>query len=221
MEWSTSTPPTSASPSPTSTPWSTSPSRSSTQPRRSLNAQRLWRALPWAGLALVILIFYLVEASLRKSPWLFTDELEWTQLSRAIASTGHAARRGEPHSFESLYSYLIAPAWWFHSTATAYAAVKTINAVVMCLTAVPAYLLARMLVSRGWALAVALLSIAIPAMGYAASIVPESLAYLWFTAAALCAVRLLARPSWGRAVPAVVLAGAGLWVRSEFVALPA
>jgi hypothetical protein len=174
-----------------------------------------------AGVGILVLAFYLVEASLRRSPWLFTDELEWSQLSRAIASTGHAARRGESHSFESLYSYLIAPAWWIHSTSAAYSAVKSINAVVMCLTAVPAYLLARMLVSRSWAIAVALLSIAIPAMGYATSIVPESLAYLWFTSAALFAVRLFAAPSIGRAVPAIVLAFAGVWVRSEFVALPA
>ena len=99
--------------------------------------------------------------------------------------------------------------------------VKSINAVVMCLTAVPAYLLARMLVSRSWAVAVALLSIAIPAMGYATSIVPEALAYLWFTSAALLAVRLFAAPSFGRAVPAILLAVGGIWVRSEFVALPA
>jgi hypothetical protein len=179
------------------------------------------RYAPWAALVLGIVVFYGIEASLRRGPWLFTDELEWTQLSRAIASTGHAARRTEPHSFESLYSYLIAPAWWIHSTASAYAAVKYINAVVMALTAVPAYLLARMLVSRWWSLAVALLSIAIPAMAYATSIVPESLAYLWFTVGALFAVRLLAAPSVGRAVPALVLAVGGLWVRSEFVALPA
>jgi hypothetical protein len=174
-----------------------------------------------AGIGILVLAFYLIEASLRRSPWLFTDELEWSQLSRAIASTGHAARRGESHSFESLYSFLIAPAWWLHSTSAAYTAVKSINAVVMCLTAVPAYLLARMLVPRSWAVAVALLSIAIPAMGYASSIVPESLAYLWFTSAALVAVRLFAAPSIGRAIPAVFLAFAGIWVRSEFVALPA
>jgi hypothetical protein len=174
-----------------------------------------------AGLGILVLAFYLIEASLRRSPWLFTDELEWSQLSRAIASTGHAARRGEPHSFESLYSFLIAPAWWIHSTSAAYAAVKSVNVVVMCLTAVPAFLLARMLVSRSWAIAVAVLSIAIPAMGYSSSIVPESLAYLWFTATALFTVRLFAAPSFARAVPAIVLAVGGIWVRSEFVALPA
>jgi hypothetical protein len=179
------------------------------------------RALPWAGLALVILIFYWVEASLRKTPWLFTDELEWSQLSRAIASTGHAARRGDPHSFESLYSFLIAPAWWIHSTAAAYAAIKYLNAVVMCLTALPAYGLARLLLPRRTAIVVALLSIAIPAMSYATSIVPESLAYLWFTTAAFVAVKALARPRPWPIAAAVLLAAGGVFVRLEFVVLPA
>ena len=68
------------------------------------------------ALALVVLVFYAVEAWTRKTPWIFTDELEWTQISRSIASTGHAARRGEPIYFKSLYAYLIAPFWWIHST---------------------------------------------------------------------------------------------------------
>ena len=152
---------------------------------RGRRAARGSQALLLAGLAVVVLVFYWVEASLRKTPWLFTDELEWSQLSRAIAATGHAARRGQPHSFESLYSYLIAPAWWIHSTATAYAAIKAENTVVMCLTALPAYLLARLLLSRRASLVVAVASIAIPAMSYATSIVPEPLAYLWFACAAL------------------------------------
>ena len=184
-------------------------------------APRLTRVLPWVGLGLAVLIFYWVEAAIRSGPWVFSDELEWSQLSRAIASTGHAARRTAPHSFESLYSYLIAPAWWIHSTAAAYAAIKYLNSIVMCLAAVPVYLLARRLVSRRSAVVVALLSIAIPAMSYATSIVPEPLAYLWFTLAAYTAVRALAAPSIKTGLPAVVLAAAGPLVRSEFIALPA
>ncbi len=179
------------------------------------------RALPWIGLLLGILAFFWIEAASRKTPWLFTDELEWSQLSRAIASTGHAARRGQAHSFESLYSYLIAPAWWIHSTSSAYAAVKYVNAVVMSLSAAPTYLLARMLVAKRAALVVALLSIAIPAMTYATFIVPEALAYLWFTLLSLLAVRAIAHPTRSTVAPAVILAALGAWVRAEFVALPA
>ena len=65
-------------------------------------------------------------------------------LSRSIAATGHASRRGQPIGFQSLYAYLIAPAWWLHSTAASYAAIKYLNALVMCLTAVPTYFLARL-----------------------------------------------------------------------------
>ena len=75
-------------------------------------------------IALVIFVFYAVEAWSRKTPWIFTDELEWTQISRSIAATGHAARRGEPIYFKSLYAYLIAPVWWIHSTSAAYSAIK-------------------------------------------------------------------------------------------------
>jgi hypothetical protein len=78
-----------------------------------------------------------------------------------------------------------------------------------------------MLLSRRPALVVALLSIAIPAMAYTSSIVPEPLAYPWFALAGLLAVRMLVRPSAGRVAAALVLALGGLWVRSEFVALPA
>jgi hypothetical protein len=184
-------------------------------------AQRVVRALPWAALVVAVVVFYWVEASLRETPWLFTDELEWSQLSRAIAHTGHAARRGEAHSFESFYSYLIAPAWWIHSTASAYTAIKYLNSIVMCAAAVPVYLLARLLVARPTAVVVALLSIAIPSMSYATAIVPEALAYLWFSLGAFWAVRTLARPSVRTALPAVVVAALGAWVRAEFVALPA
>src|SRR5262245_25950139 len=189
------------------------------EPRASW-VDRVLAALPWVGLGLAVLTFFWVEASLRKTPWLFTDELEWTQLSRAIASTGHAARRGDPIFFKSLYSYIIAPAWWLNSTSAAYAAIKYLNVVVMCLAAVPAYLLSRMLVSRRVAVAVAVLTIAIPAMSYTSAIVPESLAYLWFCLCAWLAVRALAAPALASVALAVVPAALGPLVRKQFVVLP-
>src|SRR4051812_39337534 len=176
--------------------------------------------LPAAGLAIAVVVFYAVEAHLRVSPWVFTDELEWTQVSRAIASTGHAARRGDPVGFKSVYAYLIAPAWWIHSTATAYAVVKYLNELFMLLAAVPAYLLARLLVTRAWAVGVAALTIAIPSMTYATSIVPESFAYTWFALCAWLAVRALARPAPWSAPLAAAAVIAGPAVRKEFLLLP-
>ncbi len=177
--------------------------------------------VPLAGCVLVVLVFYLVEASLRTTPWDFTDELEWSQLSRAIAATGHAARRGEPVYFKSLYAYLIAPAWWIHSTSAAYAAIKDLNAVVMCLAALPAYLLARSLVSGRAAAAVAFGTVAIPAMSYATSIIPESLAYTWFALTAWLTLRALVAPRPASIALAAAASALGPLVRKEFVVLPA
>jgi hypothetical protein len=193
---------------------------------------RVLAAIPIAGLCLLVLSFYLVEAWTRKTPWLFTDELEWTQLSRSIAETGHAARRGEPIFFKSLYAWLIAPAWWIDSTHTAYNVIKYVNAVVMCLAAVPTYFLARMLVTRRAAIAVALLTVSIPGMSYVTTIIPEPLAYTWFAlsawacvralttrrarhialALALCLVAVLVKGELELALGAFVIAAAGLWV---------
>ena len=74
-------------------------------------ADRVLAAVPLLSIFLWLSIVYAIEAWQHGTPWLFGDELELTQLSRAIADTGHAARRGEPHSFNTLWTYLMAPAW--------------------------------------------------------------------------------------------------------------
>jgi hypothetical protein len=179
-------------------------------------------AFPIVALALTILVFYLVEAWTRKTPWVFSDELEWTQISRSIASTGHAARRGQPLFFKSIYGYVIAPFWWIHSTSTAYAAIKYTNAIVMSLAAIPTYLLSRMLVTRRAALFVAAGAVAIPGMAYATSIVPESLAYPYFALCSWLSVRALRS---GRRLDVVLafafLLGGYFVHQSEFTTLPA
>jgi hypothetical protein len=190
-------------------------------PGRTL-VDRALVAIPVVLLGVSILAFYGVEAWLRKTPWVFTDELEWTQISRSIASTGHAARRGEPVNFKSLYAFLIAPAWWIHSTATAYAVIKYVNALVMALAAVPTYLLARMLVSRRSAVAVAVLAVLIPGMSYSSSLVPEVLAYPWYALSSWLIVRALTsrrRLDFALAIAASVVAGLIRW--PQFATVPA
>jgi hypothetical protein len=169
---------------------------------------------------LAVLVFYGVEAYSRKTPWVFSDELEWTQLSRSIAETGRAARRGEPIYFKSLYSYLIAPFWWIHSTAAAYSAIKYANALVMSLAAVPSYLLARMLVSRRGAVIVAVGSVAVPGMAYATSIVPDVLAYPYYALCSWLAVRALRSRRRLDVGIALVVVACGYFVRQmQFTSL--
>ena len=71
------------------------------------------------------------------------------QPSRRVPDAAHnfveAARRGEPHSFNTLWTVLTAPAWLIDDVHTAYTTVKYFAVFVMTLTAFPAYALARLL----------------------------------------------------------------------------
>ena len=140
-------------------------------------------AVPLLTIFVWLCLLYGWEAWGNLTPWVVPDEFQRAQLSRAIAETGHAAQRGVPHSFGSLYAYLIAPAWWIDDTNRAYDVIKTIGVATMTAILFPTYLLARMLVSRRWALFAAAGAAMIPALAYSSMLLLEPLAYPW---AALC-----------------------------------
>lgn len=182
-------------------------------------ADRLLAAVPLLSVFLWLCIVYAVEAWTHATPWLFGDELELTQLSRAIAATGHAARRGEPHSFDTLWTYVMAPAWRIHNVHTAYATVKYLAVMIMTLTAFPAYALARQLVGRTPALFVAAASCVIPAMAYSAMIVEEPLAYPYSTLCLFLIFRTLVRPTRWWIAGTVAAAIVAPFVRGELVVI--
>jgi hypothetical protein len=192
-----------------------------TRPAEQTLADRLLAAVPLLSIFLWLAIVYVIQAWAHKTPWLFGDELELTQLSRAIADTGHAARRGAPYSFTTLWSYVLAPAWLIDNLHTAYATVKYLTVLVMTATVFPAYGLARLLVGRTPALFVAAASAAIPAVAYSSMIVEEPLAYFWSTLSLFLILRALITPSrwWiGGAVAASLIAPL---VRGELAMIPA
>src|SRR5712691_3001902 len=182
---------------------------------------RFLAAVPLLGIFFWICVLYMWEAWRHGSPWLFGDELQMTQLSRAIADTGHAARRGQPHSFDSLYTYYIAPAWLIHNVRHAYAAVKYMDVIAMTATMFPTYGLARFVVGRRAALFAATASVLVPSLAFSSMILPEDVAYPW---AALCffliAGALIRRTPWWIAGATVASLLAPL-VRRELLAIPA
>src|SRR4051795_2695722 len=178
---------------------------------------RFLAVVPVAAAALVILMILFWEAAVRKTPIIFVDELKWTQLSRAIAQSGHAAQRGEAASFQSLYSFLIAPGWWFHPTASAYSAIKYINVTVMACAAIPTYFLARRLVSPLAASFAALGTLCTSALFYSAFLVPEVLAYPMFCLCAWLCVRALAGGGRYWVIAAVSSCVIAVAVRSQLV----
>ena len=174
---------------------------------------------PLVGAYLLLATLYAWQAWRRETPTIFSDELETTQISRAIAETGHAARRGEPYGFTSLVPWLTAPLWWLHPVATAYEAIKSVQAFVMAAAIFPAFLLARRVLSPAWAYFAAVAAIAGPALSYSPILVEEPWAYPASTVALWLTVRAVDRPGrW----PVALAFGSCLLavlVRSQLVAL--
>ena len=146
-------------------------------------SDRVMAVLPLTSVYVWLCIVYLVEAWNRATPWLFTDELELTQLSRSIAATGHAARRGQPHSFDSLYTYLTAPVWLIHNVATRVRGSQVPRRLRDGVGGLPDVLPRAARRRSRAALFAAAAAGAIPSLAYSSYIVEETLAYPY---AALC-----------------------------------
>jgi hypothetical protein len=169
---------------------------------------RLYAAVPLASVYVWLCLLYAWESTRHSTPWLFTDELQLTQISRSIWETGHAARRGQPVSFgfQTLYAYLIAPAWSLHSVHAAYTLIKYVGVLTMTAVVFPAYLLARLVVSPRPALFAAAGAAAVPALAYAPMLVEEPLAYPWATLCVFLVVKALSTRG-------PVLGESGWWTR--------
>ncbi|MGZ4424572.1 MAG: hypothetical protein ACXVZK_07835, partial [Gaiellaceae bacterium] len=192
-----------------------------TAPAEQTLVDRFLAAVPLLSIFLWLAIVFVIQAWAHKTPWLFGDELQLTQLSRSIADTGQAARRGAPYSFTTLWTYVLAPAWLIDNLHAAYATVKYVTVIVMTATVFPAYGIARLVVGRRPALFVAAASAAIPAVAYSSMIVEEPFAYFWSTLSLFLILRALLTPSrwWvGGAVLASLIAP---FVRGELAVIPA
>lgn len=176
-------------------------------------------ALPLLALYFGLAALYLWQAWRKETPSLFTDELEMTQLSRSIADTGHPGRRGESYGFTTLVPWLTAPAWWLPDVSTAYGLIKYAQVLVMAGAAFPTYALARMIVSRPWALVAATGAIAAPALSYSSFLVEEP----WGYPAAALAFWLLVRAAVTPTRASLAAAGAASVVaallRSQLIAV--
>jgi hypothetical protein len=184
-------------------------------------ADRILAAFPLLSVFVWLGAVYAWQVWRHGSPWLFTDELQFTQLSRAIAETGHAARRGQPHSFDTLYTYVTAPAWRVASVHHAYNAIRYLNVIVMTATVFPAYKLARFVVGRRAALFAATGAIVIPSFAYTGLIVEEPLAYAYSTVCLYLIVAAFLRRTRWWIVAAVVASLIAPLFRGELVVIPA
>ncbi len=153
-----------------------------------------------------------------------TDELLYVKLAVSAATSYsplpavHGLTVG---TINQLYPLLIAPLYGSLDVPAAFHAAHLLNAPVMASAAIPAYLLARELVDRRAALAVAILSVVVVWMVLTGFLMTEVVAYPAFLWAVLAIQRAVSRESWRSDL--VALAGIGLAVlaRTQFLFLVA
>jgi hypothetical protein len=180
----------------------------------------------WAWLAGLVALSAVVRFWLARrspAPWIWVDELIYSELAKSIAEGGRPAIRDVPtDAYGFVYPILVAPAYLvFDNVAHAYAAAKAINALLMSLAAVPAYLLARRLLGPGLSLVAALLAVALPSLAYTGTIMTENAFYPVFLGSLLLVVLALERPTAWRQSAALAAVAVAFLVRVQAVALVA
>jgi hypothetical protein len=198
--------------------------------RRALRARhrvldRVIAVPAWVWLSLLVAVSVVIRSALafrNPAPWIFQDELLYSELAKSFAGTGHFAIRENPGAggFGVVYPALVSPAWaLYQKVPAAYDAAKAINAVIMSLAAIPVYLLARPLAGRALALVAATLSLALPAMVYTSTIMTENAFFPVFLFWVLALVFALERPSAVRQVAVVALTFVAYLTRNQAAVL--
>ena len=161
----------------------------------------LLRRVPaWTWLAVIVtgsIVFRTWLGSRMPAPFIFTDELHYQENARSLASGHWLDVREAPFAIVSvLYPLLLAPAYLlFDSLPDAYAAARTINAVVMSTAAIPAFLIARRLLPTSLSLLAALLAVALPSLAYTGTLMSENAFYPAFLLTSWALLRALDEPT--------------------------
>jgi len=194
------------------------------QPVSSRSANLLAHVPVWAWLTALVIVSSVFRYGLSRrvvAPWIMVDELIYSELAKSFAGTGHFLIRDVHHgAYGAVYPLLIAPAWrLFGSVPDAYAAAKTIGSVLMSLTAIPVYFLARRVIAPIPSLLAALLAVAVPSLMYTGTLMTETVFYPLFACVALALVLALERPTIQRQLVLLALCLLAFLTRSQAIVL--
>jgi hypothetical protein len=149
-------------------------------------------------------------ARLTSVPWIFPDELLYSEVAKSLAAGDLPSVRGvTSFDYGVLYPALIAPAWLAADIETAYGVARWINAVLMAFTVVPVYLLACRFTSTRKAMLVAGFAVGVPSMAYVGTLMTEVALYPAVAFALLAMTSAVERPTAWRqaaALGAIVVA---------------
>jgi hypothetical protein len=187
-------------------------------------ARSLAASPEWCWVAGLVVVSFAVRAWLARgmvAPFVMVDELVYSELAKSFAAGGSFAVRDVPATgYGLLYPIVISPAYaLFDRVPDAYAAIKTINSLVMSLAAVPSYLIGRRVLGRWLALLGAALAVAIPSMAYTGTVLTENLFYPLVLTAVWAFLLALERPTWGRSLLFLAVLGLALATRIQAVSL--
>ncbi len=162
-------------------------------------ARRLSTAPIWLLLAALVVVSTLVRfgAALSVTPgWIVPDEVVYSQLGQSLWSDGTLEILSRPTPFYSLfYPALAGLPLRLGSVDQGLVVLRALQALVMSATAIPVYLWGRSLMARGWALAAAALTLALPGLAYSGLAMTEVLFFPVVVLALWAAAAALARPT--------------------------
>jgi hypothetical protein len=165
---------------------SSAPARGLRVATAALLAIGLTAAVAWGALGLLI-----------ETPWIFPDELLYAEMAKSLAAGNlPAVRDVATGDLGLLYPLLLAPIWALSPDGeTAFWVARMVNAALMSLAAIPAFLLARRFVAAGPALVVALFTVLVPSMAYVGTLLTEVALYPAFLLALLGITAAVERPT--------------------------
>lgn len=189
-----------------------------------MRAGKLRQVAPWLGLAALVTASTIARAvsGLRvEGPWIVPDEMIYGTLGRSLWEDGDLLVFGDtPGIYGVVYPALVGGPLSLLDLERGYDALKPLQALVMSLAAVPAYVWARSLAGAWWALLAAALTLAVPDLLYTALVMSEVVFYPVMIVAAWTIARALERPTgWNQAflVLAMLVAAA---TRLQALVLP-
>ena len=177
----------------------------------------------WLGALYAVAVAVILTLALRiKSPWIMVDELIYSDTARSLADGAGFSVRGAAAQHGYVYPLLLSIAYFAADRVTdAYAIARVLNALVMCSVVFPVYLLARRVVRPGPAFAAAALSVAIPPLVYAGTLMTENVFYPLFVWLCLALVAALERPTLRAQLILLALCALAFLTRAQAVAVVA
>ncbi|MGI9539558.1 MAG: glycosyltransferase family 39 protein, partial [Miltoncostaeaceae bacterium] len=161
------------------------------------------------ALIVVSLVGRSVATAAVEAPQLLCDEFIHAGEARGLWGEGRYAFRGESAAPHSLLSPIVfGPAQLAGSAEGVYSALKATNVLLVSLTGVPVFVMARRIMAPTWAAVAAGLALALPGMAFAGLVMTESAFFPAVALATLLMIRAVEEPSarW----QLLALAGIGL-----------